>query len=68
MLDDKNKAPTFIYTVPDTVYEVPTPARYAAEIVGMLGGLGYLLKGDLFIGLIEDAFYLRQDVEIYCKA
>lgn len=68
MLDDKNKDPTFIYTVPDTVYEVPTPARHAAKIVGMPGGLGYMLKGDSFIGLIEDAYYLRQDVEIYCKA
>ena len=63
MTDDKNRDPTFVYTVPDTVYKVPSLKAHAAQMVGLLPGLGYMLKDGTFIDMIEDAFYLRQDFE-----
>lgn len=65
MLDDKNKDPTFTYKVPDTVYKVPTPQHHAAELVGLLGSLGYCVKGDTFIDMVEDAFNFRWEIEEY---
>ena len=63
MIDDKNRDPTFTYKVPDTVYRVPDRTAHAAQMLGLQPGLGFMLKGETFIDLIEDAFYLRQDFE-----
>lgn len=64
MIDDKNKDPTFTYKVPDTVYKVPTTAQHAAELLKM-PGLGFGLRGDCFLELLEDGFYIAQALNGY---
>lgn len=67
MIDDKNKDPTFTYKVPDTVYKVPDPKAHAAQMLGLQPGLGYGLRGEAFIDMLECAFNCRQAFDAYAE-
>ena len=63
LIDDNNKDPTFVYSVSEKNYKVPSRKEQAAREAGMLEGIGYVLEGDTFVDLINNAFEVRQILE-----
>lgn len=67
MIDDNNKDPTFIYTVPDTVYKVPSQKEHAARLFELPDGLSIGLGGDTFLEKVKTAFYMVKSFEQYSR-
>ena len=63
LIDDNNKDPTFVYSVSEKTYKVPSRKEQAAREAGMLEGIGYIIEGGTFAELMESALDVRQTLE-----
>ena len=78
MIDDNNRDPTFTYTVPDTVYKVPSRGVQAAELTKIPQRFGEDLEefevkdkypeGATFLDCLKCAFDVRLELEAYAES